>query len=192
MTAPTANPSVAHEHELAWNDRLQDWLDGDLDAADALALQAHIADCAMCRARAEELQALDRSLRSAAPPLALDDAFDAKIFAQVDEMIATIDDSRRAAARQRIEQELQQNLQALARGWRHALLFIVPGVIAGVALAFALTWWLSDAGVMRALIVESAAEFGSGSSGQVQLIATTLVGAGLGGMLARWLASVLE
>jgi anti-sigma factor RsiW len=188
MTAGTANPSAAHEHELAWNDRLQDWLDGDLDAADASALQDHMADCAMCRARAEELQALDYSLRNAAPRLALDDTFDARIFAQIE----AIDDSKRAAARQRIEQELQHNLQALARGWRRALLFIVPGVIAGVALAFALTWWLTDAGVMRALIVESAAEFGSGYSGQVQLIATTLVGAGLGGMIARWLASVLE
>ncbi len=41
-----------------------------------------------------------------------------------------------------IEQELQQNLHALARGWRRALLFVVPGVVAGVALAFALAWWL--------------------------------------------------
>jgi len=175
-------------HDIEWNDRLQDWLDGDLDAADAATLQAHMADCAECRARAAELQSLDRSLRSAAPRRVLDDSFDAKIFAQIE----TIDDSQRAAARQRIEQELQQNLQALARGWRRAVWFIVPGVIAGVALAFALTWWLADASVMRALIVESAAEFGSGNSGQVQLIATTLVGAGLGGLIARWLATVLE
>jgi len=188
MTARTAHPSVAHEHELAWNDRLQDWLDGDLNAADAVALQAHMADCAMCRARAEELQALDRSLRTATPRLALDEAFDAKIFAQ----IATIDDSKRAAARQRIEQELQQNLQALARGWRRAVWFIVPGVIGGVALALALTWWLTDAGLMRALIMQSAAEFGSGNSSLVQPIATALLGATLGGMIARWLASVLE
>ena len=175
-------------HHLEWNDRLQDWLDGDLDAADAAALQAHIADCAACRARADELQSLDRSLRSAAPRLVLDDAFDAKLFAQID----AIDDSKRAETRQRIEQELQQNLQALARGWRRALLFIVPGVIAGVALAFALAWWLTDAGVMHTLIVQSAAEFGSDNSGQVRLIATTLLGAGLGGLLARWLASVVE
>jgi anti-sigma factor RsiW len=188
MTARTANPSDAHEHELAWNDRLQDWLDGDLDAADTAALQAHMADCPMCRARADELQALDQSLRSAAPRLALNDAFDAKIFAQIE----AIDDSKRAEARKRIEQELQQNLQALARGWRRALLFIVPGVVAGVALAFALSWWLTDAGVMRALIAQSAAEFGSNNSGAVQLIATTLLGAGLGGLIARWLATVVE
>jgi anti-sigma factor RsiW len=188
MTARNPNPSVAPEHELAWNDRLQDWLDGDLAAADAVALQAHLADCAMCRARAEELQELDRSLRSAAPRLALDDAFDANLFAHIE----AIDDSQRAAARQRLEQELQQNLQTLARGWRRAVLFIVPGVVAGVALAFALTWWLTDAGLMRALIVQSAAEFGSGNSGLVQPIATALLGAALGAMIARWLASVLE
>jgi anti-sigma factor RsiW len=175
-------------HDIEWNDRLQDWLDGDLDAADAAALQAHMAGCAACRARADELQALDRSLRSAAPRLALDDAFDAELFAQID----AVDESKRAEARQRIEQELQQNLQALARGWRRALLFIIPGVIAGVALAFALTWWMNDAGVMRALIAQSAAEFGPGNSGQVQLIATTLLGAALGGLIARWLATVVE
>ena len=65
-------------------------------------------------------------------------AFDAKIFAQLD----AIDETKRAEARRRLEQELQQNLQALARGWRRALLFVVPGVVAGVALAFALAWWL--------------------------------------------------
>ena len=188
MTTPTARPVDAREHHLEWNDRLQDWLDGDLDAADAAALQAHMADCVTCRARADELQALDRSLRSASARLALGEAFDAKIFAQLD----SIDDSQRAEARRRIEQELQQNLQALARGWRRAFLFVVPGVIAGVALAFALTWWLADAGVMHTLIAQSAAEFGSDNSGQVRLIATTLLGAGLGGMIARWLASVVE
>jgi len=175
-------------HDIQWNDRLQDWLDGDLDAADSAALQAHLADCAGCRARADELQTLDRDLRSATPRLALDDSFDAKIFAQLD----AIDETKRAEARRRLEQELQQNLHALARGWRRALLFVVPGVIAGVALAFALAWWLDTGGVMRTLIVQSAAEFGTDNSGQVRLIVMTLLGAGLGGMIARWLATVVE
>jgi len=188
MSAPISNPSAASDHHLEWNDRLQDWLDGDLSAADEAALQAHMADCALCRARADELRELDFNLSGAAPRLALDAAFDARLFAQID----AIDDSKRAEARQRMERELQQNLQALARGWRRALLFIIPGVIAGVALAFALTWWMNDAGVMRALIAQSAAEFGPGNSGQVQLIATTLLGAALGGLIARWLATVVE
>jgi anti-sigma factor RsiW len=175
-------------HDIEWNDRLQDWLDGDLDAAETAALQAHIGGCAACRARADELQALDRELRSAAPRIALDDSFDAKIFAQLDE----IDDAKRAETRRRLEQELQQNLHALARGWRRALLFVVPGVIAGVALAFALAYWLDTGGVMRTLIVESAAEFGTDKSGQVRLIVMTVLGAGLGGLIARWLATVVE
>jgi anti-sigma factor RsiW len=175
-------------HDIQWNDRLQDWLDGDLDAADTAALQAHMADCAACRARADELQTLDRDLRSATPRLALDDSFDAKIFAQLD----AIDETKRAEARRRLEQELQQNLHALARGWRRALLFVIPGVIAGVALAFALASWLDTGGVMHTLIVQSAAEFGTDNSGQVRLIVMTVLGAGLGGMIARWLASVVE
>jgi anti-sigma factor RsiW len=175
-------------HDIQWNDRVQDWLDGDLDAAATAALQAHMADCAECRARADELQALDRNLRSAAPRLALDDSFDAKIFAQLD----TIDDTKRAEAHRRLEQELQQNLHALARGWRRALLVVVPGVVAGVALALALAWWLDTGGVMHTLIVQSAAEFGTDTSGQVRLIVMTVLGAALGGMIARWLASVVE
>ena len=188
MSAPISTASAARDHHLEWNDRLQDWLDGDLDAADGAALQAHMADCALCRARADELQELDSSLRSAAPRLALDDAFDAKIFAQLGE----IDDAKRAEARRRLEQELQQNLQSLRRGWRRALLFVLPGVVAGVALAFGLSLWLDDAGVMRTLIVQSAAEFGTDNSGQVRLIVMAVLGAGLGGVIARWLASVVE
>jgi anti-sigma factor RsiW len=188
MSTPLSPPSVKLEHELAWNDRLQDWLDGDLSDADAAALQAHMADCAACRARAEELQELDRSLVSAAPPLTLDATFDARIFAQID----AIDDSRRAEARQRLEQELQQNLHALARNWRRALLFIVPGVVAGIALAFGLAAWLNDASVMQALVVESAGKLGSETPSLVHLAATTVLGAALGGTIARWLASVVE
>ena len=187
MTAPTPQPSHEREHQLEWNDRLQDWLDGDLSAPEAAALQAHMADCAMCRARAEELRELDFNLANAAPRLALDAAFDAMLFAQID----AIDETQRAEARRRVEQELQQNLQALARGWRRALLFIIPGAIAGLALAFGLASWLSDASVMQQLVSESA-KLGSGNSDQVHLIATTVLGAGLGGMIARWLAAVVE
>ena len=111
-----------------------------------------------------------------------------KLFAQID----AIDDSKRAEARRRIEQELQQNLQALARGWRRALLFIIPGAIAGVALAFGLASWLNDAGVMQQLVVRERQSSARAIPDQVHLIATTVLGAGLGGMIARWLASVVE
>jgi anti-sigma factor RsiW len=187
MNASDSNPTAAREHHLEWNDRLQDWLDGDLSASEEVALQAHMADCALCRTRAEQLRELDFNLADAAPPIALDAGFDARIFAQ----IAAVDDSQRAQARQRLEQELQQNLQALARGWRRSLLVIGTGAIAGVAVAFGLASWLNDATVMHTLVAESA-RLGSENSGYVHLIATTVLGAGLGGAMARWLASVVE
>ena len=150
-----------------------------------------MADCALCRARADELRELDFDLAGAAPRLSLDAAFDARLFARIDEMVDAIDDSKRAAARQRLEQELQQNLQALARGWRRSLLVIVGGAIAGVVMALGLATWLNDAGVMHTLVAESA-KLGSENSGSVHLIATTVLGASLGGAIARWLASVVE
>lgn len=188
MTAPITHPPDVREHHVEWNDRLQVWLDGDLDAADAATLQAHLAGCAHCRARADELGQLDRNLRSAAPRLALDQAFDARVFAQVE----AIDDSRRTDARQLIERELQQNLRALARGWRRALSFVIPGIVAGIAIAFALSAWLDDAGFTRTLVVQSAAELGRDTSGMVRTLVTTLLGAGLGATIAGWLASMIE
>ena len=60
-----------------------------------------------------------------------------------------------------------------------------------VALALGLTSWLSDASLMQTLVTESA-KIGSGNPGYVHLITTAVLGAGLGGAIARWLASVVE
>jgi anti-sigma factor RsiW len=188
MSAIHHPSATASGHHLEWNDRLQDWLDGAADEKQAAALQAHLDDCALCRARADELRELDDSLRSAAPRLALDDAFDAKLFAQID----AIDNSKRTEKRRRMEQELQQNLQALARGWRRALMFVVPGIVAGIAIAFALGAWIDAAGFTRTLVAETAAELGRDTYGLVRISMTTLLGASLGAAIAAWLASIVE
>lgn len=176
------------QHQLEWNDRLQDWLDGALGSADAAAVDAHLAQCQLCSAQIEALVQLDRTLLRAAPRISLDDSFDQRLFAQVD----TIDESKRALARQRLEQELQQNLRELSRGWRRALAFMIPGVIAGIALAFALTTWLDDTGLTRTLALQGAGPLGGQSSDVIQLALTTLLGAGLGVVVARWLAGAAE
>jgi anti-sigma factor RsiW len=188
MSAPNELSASEREHHLEWNDRLQDWLDGATDAAETATLQTHLDGCALCRARVDELVELDRSLRSTAPRLSLDESFDARIFAQID----AIDVTERAEARHRIERELQQNLNALARGWRRALLFVIPGIVAGIALAFGLNAWLEAAGFTRMLVVETAAEFGRDTTGMVHMTLTALLGAGLGATIAGWLASVVE
>jgi anti-sigma factor RsiW len=176
------------EHLLEWNDRLQDWLDGDLDERNAAALQAHLGECPHCQRFAEQLRGMDQALHDASPPLALDATFDARVFSQIE----TFDESKRAAARKRIEQELQQNLQALSRRWRRTLMMLIPGVVAGIAIAFALTTWLGQSELTRQLVMESATGLGWDTSGVVQAAVTTLFGAGLGLLLARWFSSVIE
>lgn len=174
-------------HALAWSDRLQDWLDGDVEPAGRALVESHIASCEQCSARAADLRALDDALRVAAPPLALDSAFDARLFAQIDAM----DGSQRAAARQRIEQELQDNLTALARNWKRTLLFVIPGVIGGIVLAFAVAAYFMSADIAQP-IVATAGDLTRTDSSIVQTMLTTLLGAGVGAGVARWLASVAE
>jgi anti-sigma factor RsiW len=176
------------EHLLEWNDRLQDWLDGDLDERAAAAFEAHLASCSHCRRYVQELRGLDQALHAASPPLALDPGFDARIFSQIE----TFDESKRAAARKRVEQELQQNLKALSRRWRRTLAMLLPGVAAGIAITFALTAWLGQSELTRHLVMESATGLGWDTSGLIQAGVTMLFGTGLGLLLARWFSSVIE
>lgn len=54
-----------------WRDRLSEYLDGDLDAAERAALDQHLAGCGECRATLDELRdlvALARNLEDRPPP----------------------------------------------------------------------------------------------------------------------------
>ena len=174
------------EHYLGWNDRLQDWLDGDASDADEVAVERHLGECAICQARLAALEALDAKLTAALPQTALDGSFDARIFAQID----AIDESQRAVARQRIEQELQDNLRRLSRGWRRALAFVVGGAAGSMALSFTLSAWLAEIGITRGLIAQS--ELGIVGANLLQTGLTAAVGAVLGLIVARWMTSVAE
>lgn len=175
------------EHTLLWNDRLQDWLDGDVDRSDGPAFESHLAHCDLCQQRLAEFEDLDEALQRAAPPIALDESFDRRLFAQID----TVDEAQRAAARQRVEQELHENLRTLSRSWRRTLAFVVPGVIAGIALAFALTGYFLSADATQSLIA-GAENLSRGHSGLIDIILTTTLGAAIGAGVARWLALVAE
>jgi anti-sigma factor RsiW len=57
----------------AFDEDLSAWIDGELAAARRAAVEAHLASCHACAARAEELRAVDRALRAlAAPAVAAD------------------------------------------------------------------------------------------------------------------------
>ena len=173
------------EHSLTWGERLQDRLDGDLSPADCRSVDAHLADCTACQAQLAEFEALDRALLAAAPPLSLDAAFDRRLLSRID----AIDDQQRIRARQQLEEEMQANLRALSRWWRQSLAFVIPGVLAGMALTFALIRCLDQSGLGRALIQEGAIELGRNSALYVQALIIVVVGSGIGLTLARWLSS---
>jgi anti-sigma factor RsiW len=186
MNQLTKQSSSRHSQE--WNDRLQDWLDGELNSADTAAFEAHLKACAECQQSVQELEELDTALVAATPALQLDTAFDAQLFAKIE----AIDDSKRAEARRQIEQEWQQQLQALSRNWRRTLAFVIPGVVAGIAIAFAAAGWLDSSGVTDSLVAQGAAELGGRSVDFLRIGVTSVVGAALGMLVAPWLARLAD
>src|SRR5688500_13294357 len=101
-----SQPQPKHSEE--WDVRLQDWLDGELNTADAAVFEAHLTGCGTCQQTLEALEKLDTALVEATPPIALDPTFDQRLFAQ----IGAIDDSKRAEARRRLELEWQEQMSA--------------------------------------------------------------------------------
>lgn len=171
-----------------WDDSLQDWVDGDLNAADTAAFEAHLAQCGICQQNIADFEELDAALIDAAPPLALDTTFDKNLLARID----AIDESKRIEARRRLEQEWQQQMQALARNWRRTLAFVIPGIVGGIVLAFALLSWLDSSGITNTLVAQGAAELGGQSIDYLRLGITTVVGAAFGLIVAPWLARLAD
>ncbi len=179
MSSVPTSPQNLAEHHLEWNDRLQDWLDGESDAADGEAFAMHLRDCDLCQQRLEEFTRLETALFAANPAPAPSVSFDARLFEQLD----AINEEQRAAARRRIEEELQENLRALSRSWRRTWAFVIPGMIGGIVLAFAL------AGSFDA--VDFAGKLG-GTADSLQMLLTGLMGAAIGGFMSGWLAKVAD
>ena len=56
MTTPR-EMTPEQEHALSWNDRLLDAIDGDVDAAERAAIDAHVVECVQCRNQLAEFDA---------------------------------------------------------------------------------------------------------------------------------------
>lgn len=176
------------DNHAKWDDSLQDWLDGALNGADNAAFEAHLAHCGKCQLNLGDFEELDAALIDSAPPLELDPSFDKRLFAQID----AIDESKRIEARRRLEQEWQQQMQALARNWRRTLAFVIPGIIGGIVLAMALVSWLDSSGITSNLVAQGAAEFGGQSINYLRVGITAVVGAAFGMLVAPWLARLAD
>lgn len=173
------------DHAAAWDDRLQDWLDGDLEAQEHALVQSHLESCAQCQQSLDALQRLERQLSSALTSTGLDHAFDTRLFAQID----AANDAQRIEARQRAQAELQAELQALARNWKQTLFRLLPSVLAGVAFTLALTMYFDTAQWLRAFAADGAGQIGGLDSSFVHLLLTSAMGAAIGYGIARWLSA---
>jgi anti-sigma factor RsiW len=140
----------ARDH-YEWDERLQDWIDGDLDPSGAAALEAHVAGCSACQARMSGFRALDTTLAKALAPPALSEAFDRRLLEHVDRAST----SERTAARARLEREWQAQMRAFSRQWRHALGSMLLNLLLGTALLVALLARLGAPSLVSRLIEQS-------------------------------------
>lgn len=173
------------EHDAAWNDRLQDWLDGDVDAHEQALIESHLQSCERCQQTFDAFQALNDQLTTNIPRTQLDPSFDARLFMQIDAM----NDAERVAARERAQAQLQADFEALSRNWKQTLLGLLPSVLAGVAFTLALTLYFDTAQWLESFAADSAGEIAGVSSNLVHLLLTSVMGATIGYAIARWLSA---
>jgi anti-sigma factor RsiW len=118
---------------FVWDERLQDWIDGDLAPSEAAALEAHVAGCTLCQPRLSAFRATDAVLTKALPRQALTESFDRRVLEGVDRTSK----ADRAATRARIEHEWQTQMSALSRQWRNTLRSTVLNLLLVTALLVA-------------------------------------------------------
>jgi len=179
--------SDIEQHDLQWNDQLQDLLDGDVTGSERAALETHVAGCARCRAQFTKLKKLDALLRARIDAPTPTASFDQQVFARIN----AFDTHAREKARRRIDRELKDNLEMLARGWRRGLISTLAGAVAGLALAFALIAWANQSGAASAAITAASNGIGNDAS-LLHTVVTMLIGAGIGAAVSRWLTGAVE
>jgi anti-sigma factor RsiW len=163
-----------------WDERLQDWLDRDLDPGEVAALEAHIAGCRPCQARLSAFRTVDEALSKSLPGETLSDSFDRVVLERID----VASKAARAAARARIQQEYQDEIGAFSRQWRTALRSMILNVLVATALLVAFLTQLSGS-LSAAWLADQIGQFAfyaysrPGLTLAVMAAATSLVAFGL-------------
>jgi anti-sigma factor RsiW len=109
---------------------LMELVDGALAPADAARLQQHLASCPRCRAFAREFARTSEALAAAVPHATVSADFDARLRAR---LAGLARDTRGGTARESVEREYREALDALRRGlrWRTALNAIATAAVGG-------------------------------------------------------------
>ncbi len=80
--------------DCEWQERLQEWIDGDLGAGESEAVLAHAARCASCGEQMNALRAIHDQLATCLPRTTLDDEFNRRVLMGVDSASTDVDSAR--------------------------------------------------------------------------------------------------
>ncbi|HEU4602288.1 MAG TPA: zf-HC2 domain-containing protein [Steroidobacteraceae bacterium] len=181
MKPPIALPT---QHEAEWGQRLEEWRDGLASAAEATAIESHLAGCAECREHLDALNAIDAALSSTLSVPLLSPEFDAALWSRVD----SNDAIQRTLAKQRAQEQVEQQLAALDSMWRRALVLLIPGVLAGIALAFWFVSLIEQSSLLAPLVAAVREQLGAENARLAQAIGTALLGGAAGFAMSKWFA----
>jgi anti-sigma factor RsiW len=132
--------SHRQEHSEQWLDRLQDMVDGTLDAKELESVTAHLKTCTDCRAEHAQLSLVDEQLKNAfasVPVLSPD--FSSRVFASVDAAEAL----RKSTAKQLAEREFEARMRAFHLEWKDLWQRHMGSIVAGLSIFGALAATLS-------------------------------------------------
>jgi hypothetical protein len=185
-----SSPTTTDDLHLAlWQDRLQDAVDQALAPSELLAVQTHLAVCAICAKAHSRLLAVDAGLRhefAAAPKPSVN--FDRLLFAA----IATAEQDKRATAR---EQELQEYAARMTRwreGWRELFRFHLGSVIGGIATLGALATAIISAWPTLTRDLAGAQQLAWLPQGWTSALPTAVIASATVAIAAIWITRRLE
>jgi anti-sigma factor RsiW len=157
-------------------DRLEAYVEGSLDGADAAVLESHLASCARCESEVVEIRSLFDAL-AALPELAPSAGFAERVMKDV---------RVRQPVLERVNQWLDRLAPSTNRGWAIATAMVaMPALVATAGL-----WWLlshpsvTAQGLWLFATTQGAEALGAGWQWGLTMFA--------GSALAAWLSGVLE
>lgn len=125
-----------------FEDRILDWLDNRLSAADRHQVESHVATCAACRRFWLAQQALDARLAAALPRPVLSGDFRDRVLRSVQALATSVPGESREKQRQVLEADLEVRRKALWRAclwrnipaWLDLAAYITVAIAGGLAL----------------------------------------------------------
>jgi anti-sigma factor RsiW len=179
----TATSSPHSPHGADWGQRLEEWRDGLASGADATAIETHVASCDECQDYLEALEQIDAALSSTLHISALSADFDLQLWSR----IGSSDDIQRTLAKQRAQEQMQQELAALTRNWRRRVALMIPGLLAGIAIAFWFASLVNGSDAMTTFATLLQQKLGVSTGQLVQSIVTGLLGGAVGMAMSQWI-----